>query len=96
MAIWDLASRADQSAPWTLVVGGVTALIAALSVWEFRSWYRLKHVPGPFLHSISIYGMNKLASSGRMAFALKELGDKYGESFEGGHLCLAILTAEGY
>lgn len=63
---------------WTLALSGTTLALAALISWEFRSWNRLKHVPGPFLHSISIYGMNKLAMSGRMAFALKEMGEKYG------------------
>ena len=63
---------------WTFVLSCTTLVLAALISWEFRSWNRLRHVPGPFLHSISIYGMNKLAMSGRMAFALKAMGEKYG------------------
>lgn len=57
---------------------GVACVFIFLATWEFRSWYRLRHVPGPFWHSLSIYPMNKLARSGRMSFILKEYGDKYG------------------
>lgn len=78
MALRNVSLAFGDFAPWTLVLGGVTVGLAALVAREFRSWYRLRHVPGPLLHSISIYGMNKLAMSGRMAFALKEMGEKYG------------------
>lgn len=57
---------------------GTAFIISVLLIWEFRSWYRLRHVPGPFWHSLSIYPMNKVAGSGRMSFILKEYGDKYG------------------
>lgn len=68
--------RALPTAVQALV--GVACIISVLAIWEFRSWYRLRHVPGPFWHSLSIYPMNKVAGSGRMSFILKEYGDKYG------------------
>ncbi|KAM0334321.1 hypothetical protein ACHAQA_001345 [Verticillium albo-atrum] len=96
MALGQVFPSADNLAPWTFVLGGVTLLFAALIVWEYRSWARLKHVPGPLLHSVSIYGMNKLASGGRMAFALKELGDKYGPLVRVGPNEVMFADAETY
>ena len=61
-----------------ITVAGVVCIVSLLAVWEYRSWCRLRHVPGPFWHSLSIYPMNKLAGSGRMSFILKDYGDKYG------------------
>ncbi|KAM0286256.1 hypothetical protein ACHAQH_000984 [Verticillium albo-atrum] len=87
---------ADGLVPWSSIFGGATLLLTALIIWEFRSWSRLKHVPGPLLHSVTIYGMNKLASGGRMAFALKELGDEYGPLVRVGPNEVMFADAETY
>lgn len=67
-----------EMTPATLALISAVCAVSGLLAREWWSWYRLSHVPGPFLHSISIYPMNKLATSGRMSFVLKELGEKYG------------------
>ncbi|KAL0941418.1 cytochrome p450 [Colletotrichum truncatum] len=56
----------------------VTLAVVLLSTWYFLSWFRLRHIPGPWLNSISILPMNRMTMSGKLSFKLKELGDKYG------------------
>jgi len=47
----------------------------------FRSWRRLRHVPGSFWHSTTIYPLAKLASGGKIGFVLNDIQRKYGEWF---------------
>ncbi|KAK3312504.1 cytochrome P450 [Apodospora peruviana] len=56
---------------------GVLIFVAFL-IREFKSWYRLKHIPGPFLNGISSFPMVRMAGSGRMCFQMRELGNRYG------------------
>ncbi|KAF6817780.1 cytochrome p450 [Colletotrichum sojae] len=56
----------------------IALAIGLLFSWYFASWYRLRHIPGPFLNSISLLPMNIMTMSGKLSFRLKELGDKYG------------------
>ncbi|ORY70305.1 cytochrome P450 [Pseudomassariella vexata] len=54
------------------------ALLAALLLYHVRSWYRLRHIPGPFLASISNLWMVKNVLSGRLHEVLKDVSDRYG------------------
>lgn len=44
-----------------------------------RSWYRLRHVPGPFFHSISSLPTLRANLSGRAHEVLYDLTSDYGE-----------------
>ncbi|KAF6805041.1 cytochrome p450 [Colletotrichum sojae] len=58
----------------------VFALVAAVAffVWEFRSWYRLRKIPGPFFASISVLWQLKKAVGGTYHEHLNEVARKYG------------------
>ncbi|KAF5526042.1 Cytochrome P450 monooxygenase lolP1 [Colletotrichum aenigma] len=62
-------------APSAVAVAGALVLLA---VWYFKTWYRLRHIPGPTLNAISILPMQLMTRGGKLSFMLKELGDKYG------------------
>ncbi|KAK1534673.1 cytochrome P450 [Colletotrichum costaricense] len=52
--------------------------LTLLSIWYLASWHRLRHIPGPFLNSLSILPMQHMTRGGKLSFMLKDLGDKYG------------------
>jgi cytochrome P450 len=63
----------------TLVTIGLpTALLLTYLTRVALQWYRLSHIPGPFFASISSLWMIKQSLNGRLAYATKELTDKYG------------------
>ncbi|KAE9574166.1 hypothetical protein CGMCC3_g10016 [Colletotrichum fructicola] len=65
----------SSMAPSAIAVAGALVLLA---VWYFRTWYRLRHIPGPTLNAISILPMQLMTRGGKLSFMSKELGDKYG------------------
>ncbi|KAI4594437.1 hypothetical protein KJ359_008225 [Pestalotiopsis sp. 9143b] len=73
-----LAVAAQNASTRSLLLPCLTAFLFALYVYAFRSWYRLRHVPGPFLASISGAWMVKKALSGRFHEHLKDVSEKYG------------------
>ncbi|KAH8895772.1 cytochrome P450 [Thozetella sp. PMI_491] len=71
------------SAPGEVSVTTIATVVAIcilirLVLGRLWSWYRLKHIPGPFLNSISIIPMLRMIASGRMSSLQRALGDKYG------------------
>ncbi|KAJ8130172.1 hypothetical protein O1611_g3455 [Lasiodiplodia mahajangana] len=42
------------------------------------SWYRLRHIPGPFLAKFSYLWLAQVARGGRQYYAYRDLGKKYG------------------
>lgn len=48
------------------------------AISSFKSWYRLRHIPGPFLASISYLWLARVAYSERQYYVHRELGSKYG------------------
>jgi hypothetical protein len=56
---------------------GVTTF--AMLIHGFWSWYRMRHIPGPFLASVSVYWMLKKAFGGNYHVDLHNLALKYGE-----------------
>ncbi|KAK9425291.1 putative Cytochrome P450 [Seiridium unicorne] len=73
-----LAAAAQDAAPGTLVLPCLVVALFALFVYEFRSWYRLRHIPGPFFASVSSAWMVKKALSGRFHEHLKSVSEQYG------------------
>ncbi|KAJ0377152.1 hypothetical protein COL26b_004594 [Colletotrichum chrysophilum] len=53
-------------------------IFAAFLVWEFRSWYRLRKIPGPFLASVSVLWQLKKAVGGTYHEHLNDVARKYG------------------
>ncbi len=57
-------------------------IIAAVTVYvvrEFWSWYRLRHIPGPFAASIWRGWMLRHTLTGQLNYELKKVTDQYGE-----------------
>ncbi|KAK5657248.1 hypothetical protein OQA88_3307 [Cercophora sp. LCS_1] len=52
--------------------------ILTLIIREFQSWYRLRHVPGPFWNSLTNLPLARLAGKGRISFELDEIQTEYG------------------
>ncbi|KAH6865919.1 cytochrome P450 [Alternaria rosae] len=61
-----------------IAIGLPIALLLTYLSRVALQWYRLSHIPGPFWASISSYWIIKQTLKGRLAFATKELTDKYG------------------
>lgn len=85
-----LAAAAQDADPRAILLPCVALALVALGIYEFRSWYRLRHIPGPFLASISGAWMVKKALSGRFHEHLKEVSEKYGMSFL--RFCILCLS----
>src|SRR2546430_2329902 len=79
MAISRLAWTLQHTSPAMLALSAGVFVVTALLVREIWSWYRLRHIPGPFLNSISVFPMVRRAMGGRLNEELKKLGDEYGK-----------------
>ncbi|KAI1499378.1 pisatin demethylase [Biscogniauxia marginata] len=69
------------SLDWTpgnlgLLAGGLLTLYFLVS--SFYSWYRLRHIPGPFLASISYLWLARVAKGGRQFWVYRDMYKKYG------------------
>ena len=60
---------------WVIVP---TVLVVYFLVTTFTSWYRLRHIPGPFLGSISYLWLARTAKSGRQFWIYRDMYQKYG------------------
>ncbi len=78
MAFANMASALARLSPVVLALATTAGAVLTLAAREFWSWWRLRHVPGPFFNGLSIYPMNKLTMGGRMSFALRDMQTKYG------------------
>lgn len=70
------ATNMLSSTTSTLVLVGVFSLYLIGSY--AYSWYRLRHLPGPWLASISYLWMFRTSVSGREGLRYKEITDQYG------------------
>lgn len=80
-----------RQVPRSTATAGLLGLLAA--VYSFRvayQWYRLSHIPGPFLASISGLWMIKVTLAGTAPDTLKGVTDKYGTPFG---VLIALLCA---
>ena len=71
----------------SIAVPWLVLLLLVSVVYQLRSWYRLRHIPGPFAASVSQLWMVKHALSGRFHERLRDVSEKYGS------LTLAIPRA---
>lgn len=67
----------DSSGLLLIKLVGLPVFVAFL-VWEFRSWYRLRKIPGPFLASVSVLWQLKKAVGGTYHEHLNDVARKYG------------------
>ncbi|KAK4212434.1 cytochrome P450 [Rhypophila decipiens] len=59
------------------LMSAALAAVAYFLISTFRSWYRLRHIPGPFLASISYLWIAKTVVSGTSHRILKHIQAKY-------------------
>lgn len=59
------------------VIGGITIILWYV-ISTAVSWYRLHHIPGPFLASISDLWMMRASTSTRLSEIFEQLGQEYG------------------
>ncbi|KAI0593101.1 pisatin demethylase [Biscogniauxia sp. FL1348] len=60
------------------VLLGALALVVYYVVSSVVTWYRLRHIPGPFLAKFSYLWLGWASRTGRMAYIYAELSPKYG------------------
>ena len=55
---------------------------AILAIWyvtsSIQTWYRLRHIPGPFLAKFTYWFMLKTQASGQQHLTFREVNSKYG------------------
>lgn len=73
-----ISSLLAEATATTFALAALSLLLAVVIANEFRSWWKLHHIPGPFINSLSNLPMTKLASTGRLSHGLKEMQKKYG------------------
>lgn len=55
------------------------AVLVSRYVWQqAKSWYRLRHFPGPFFASLSYLWVARIALSGKYAYKYREVSQRYG------------------
>ncbi|KAI1487754.1 BcABA1, cytochrome P450 monooxygenase [Biscogniauxia mediterranea] len=59
-----------------LLAGGL--LVVYFLASSFYSWYRLRHIPGPFLASISYLWLARVAKGGKQFWVYRDMYQKYG------------------
>lgn len=55
-----------------------TSIFLGIAVSTVVSWYRLRHIPGPWLASVSNIWIIRAATSKRLSEAFEEVGRSYG------------------
>jgi hypothetical protein len=68
---------------WKLALG---LLIISYFIAVFRSYWRLRHIPGPWLGAVSELWYIRAATSGELHLRLAEACSKYGELIERGEV----------
>ena len=67
-----------RSAPVAVAVGGL--LLTTWLVRRIAAWSRMRHVPGPFLNSITVWPLLRRSVRGDLHLYMKDLSDRYGAS----------------
>ncbi|KAM7207210.1 Cytochrome P450 [Naviculisporaceae sp. PSN 640] len=73
-----ISSFFEEATATSLALVVASLLFAVVVANEFRSWWKLRHIPGPFINSISNLPLTKLASTGRLSHGLKDMQKRYG------------------
>lgn len=61
-----------------LALAGLGLLVSYFTLSTIYSWYRLRHIPGPLLASISYFWQLRAGMSGRRAELYRDVNKKYG------------------
>lgn len=64
--------------PQTVVLTAAIGLVILFVADTLRVWYRLSHVPGPFLAGFSKVWMVKESFKGQQPYAIQKANEKYG------------------
>lgn len=64
--------------PGALLLVAVGLAIVTYIASAFTTWYRLRHIPGPFLASFSYLWLARVAKSGRQFWIYRDMYKKYG------------------
>jgi hypothetical protein len=64
--------------PQTVVFTATIGLVILFVADTLRVWYRLSHVPGPFLAGFSKVWMVKESFKGEQPYAIQKVNEKYG------------------
>jgi len=78
MAVAEILNRAGELPLTTVILIAASSLFVALIIEQFRSWRRLRHVPGPFLNGFSILPWLGMSIRHDTAWRQLKLGRKYG------------------
>lgn len=70
-------SQLSNVGVWPLFLALTSALLLYLAITTFTSWYRLRHIPGPFLASISYLWLARVAAGGRQFWVYRDLPRRY-------------------
>ena len=73
-----LALSSAEASPTRLWVAAVLIAVSAWLVRATTAWYRLRHIPGPSLASVSAVWLIQKLASGRFHDHMCKIGDKYG------------------
>ncbi|KAK0641470.1 cytochrome P450 [Cercophora newfieldiana] len=86
-AFQDVFSDFQEVKPRTLVLVGGPVLLVLITVYRyFAAWYRLRHVPGPFVQSWTSLVQVKKMWEGHAHLYYNGLAEKYGEPTK--YVCL--------
>ncbi|KAF5679158.1 cytochrome P450 monooxygenase [Fusarium heterosporum] len=64
--------------PKAVVLTAVIGLVVLYVIDSIRIWYRLSHIPGPFLAGFSTFWMMKESFKGEQPYAFQRANEKYG------------------
>jgi hypothetical protein len=78
--------------PQTVVLTAVIGLVVLFVADTLRVWYRLSHVPGPFLAGFSKAWMVKESFKGQQPYAIQKVNEKYGGMSSGDMALAGSLT----
>ncbi|KAA8652914.1 cytochrome P450 [Aspergillus tanneri] len=72
---WGVQSLAPQHSGPALLLGTFVSLL----VWRFLIWFRLRHIPGPFLASLTNFTRMSWVSTKKAHLIHQEIHQKYGD-----------------
>lgn len=78
MEAWSLRDRLAEADATQFILSGILILISVLVIRGAVSWYRLSHVPGPLLASISSLWAYRSVKSMAFHRYVRELREKHG------------------
>ncbi|KAH8880933.1 cytochrome P450 [Thozetella sp. PMI_491] len=67
-----------DTSPVGLGVLATTGLFTWYLIWTFHSWWRLRHIPGPWFAGFSYIWIARMAGSGKQAYQYRDFGARYG------------------